>query len=384
MAERKCKNWLNTWNQWVLPRVEAPKSFVEWTGLYTLAATIKRKVSIGTSTLGGWTCWPHQYIIFVAPPGFGKTTSVKFATSLLSQVGELRSSPTFLSSAAMISTLTTAKDTAMYMVVEELGDLVNKTGLEMFEFLTGMYDGKTSIEASTISRGIEFAVKPTINMIAATTPQWISANMPEALIGGGFASRVIFIYEDVRRTKQMYYKHIMKDNNFPQLEKDLLEDLIKIHELEGEYQIEDNALVFMENWYQKEHNTMGVHPKLLGYLERKPTHIHKIAQLLHLAYSDDFTLTIDDFKKAKSILEATERNLLKVFAGVGKNIYSIDMDLILKFVRENKKVKQEEIIREFQSNAEPKKLLELVGDLMVAKKLKATVTDVGEIYYEVS
>lgn len=86
---RNCVNWLDTFKDWVLPRVEAPVSFIEWTALYTLAATVKRKVLIGPSTLGGWSCWPHQYIIFVAPPGFGKTTTVKFATSLLSQVGEL-------------------------------------------------------------------------------------------------------------------------------------------------------------------------------------------------------------------------------------------------------------------------------------------------------
>jgi hypothetical protein len=319
----------------------------------------------------------------VAPPGFGKTTAVKFATGLLTQVADLRASPTFLSSAAMISTLVTAKDTAIYMVVEELGDLINKTGLEMFEFLTSMYDGKTHIEATTISRGIEFVTKPTINMIAATTPQWISANMPEALIGGGFASRVTFVYEDVRRTKQMYYKKVMAENNFGKLEADLLEDLVQIATLEGEFTIEDKALEFMEDWYQNTHTTVGSHVKLLGYLERKPTQIHKVAQLVHLAYSDELILTLEDFQTAKRILETTEKNLPKVFAGVGKNVFAIDMELILKFVAEKGQVRQEEIIREFQSNAEPRMLLELIQGLQVAKRIKVRVTDEADIIYSV-
>jgi hypothetical protein len=383
MTARKCTNWLESFEKFVLPRVEAPKSFVTWTGIFALASVIKRKVYIGQNTLGGWTCWPHQYIIFVAPPGFGKTTAVKFATGLLTQVADLRASPTFLSSAAMISTLVTAKDTAIYMVVEELGDLINKTGLEMFEFLTSMYDGKTHIEATTISRGIEFVTKPTINMIAATTPQWISANMPEALIGGGFASRVTFVYEDVRRTKQMYYKKVMENNNFLKMESDLLEDLVHIATLEGEFTIEDKALEFMEDWYQNTHTTVGSHVKLLGYLERKPTQIHKVAQLVHLAYSDELILTLEDFQQAKRILETTEKNLPKVFAGVGKNVFAIDMELILKFVAEKGQVRQEEIIREFQSNAEPRMLLELIQGLQVAKRIKVRVTDEADIIYSV-
>ena len=381
MAQRKCANWLESFEKFVLPRVEAPKSFVTWTGLFTLASVVKRKVYIGQNTLGGWTCWPHQYIIFVAPPGFGKTTAVKFATSLLNQVPDLRASPTFLSSAAMITTLVTAKDTAIFMVVEELGDLVNKTGLEMFEFLTSMYDGKQHIESSTVSRGIEFAAKPTVNMIAATTPQWISANMPEALIGGGFASRVTFVYEDIRRTKRMYYKKVMAENNFDKLEGELLEDLLAISELEGEFQLTDEAVEYMEDWYQNTHTTVGAHVKLLGYLERKPTQLHKVAQLVHLAYSDELILTVDDFKTAKSILEYTEKNLPKVFAGVGKNVFAIDMDLILKFIVEKGATKQEDIIREFQSNAEPKKLLELIQGLQVAKKVSVRVTDEADIIY---
>lgn len=384
MTTRKCSNWLESFEKFVLPRVEAPKSFVTWTGLFTLASVIKRKVYIGQNTLGGWTCWPHQYIIFVAPPGFGKTTAVKFATGLLNQVADLRASPTFLSSAAMISTLVTAKDTAIYMVVEELGDLVNKTGLEMFEFLTSMYDGKTHIEATTISRGIEFVTKPTINMIAATTPQWVAANMPEALIGGGFASRVTFVYEDTRRARQMYYKKVMAENNFLKMESDLLEDLVTISALEGEFIIEDKALEWMEDWYQNTHTTVGSHVKLLGYLERKPTQIHKVAQLVHLAYSDELVLTLEDFQNAKKILEATEKNLPKVFAGVGKNVFAIDMDLILKFITERVSVKQEEIIREFQSNAEPRMLLELIQGLQVAKRIKVRVTDEADIIYSLS
>ena len=384
MTQRKCPNWLNSFEKWVLPRVEAPNSFINWTGLFTLAATVKRKVYIGENTLGGWRAYPHLYVIFVAPPGFGKTTTVKFATGLLSQVADLRASPTFLSSAAMISTLVTAKDSAIYMVVEELGDLINKTGLEMFEFLTSMYDGKQHIEATTISRGIEFVTKPTINMIAATTPQWVAANMPEALIGGGFASRVIFIYEDIRRTRQMYYKKVMAENNFAKLESDLLEDLVHISTIEGEFTIEDAALEYMEHWYSKIHTTEGAHVKLLGYLERKPTQIHKVAQLLHVAYSDDLILTIQDFKDAKALLERTEVTLPKVFAGVGKNTFAIDMDLILKFVKEKGTVKQEEIIREFQSNAEPRKLLELIQGLIGAKKLNIRVTDEADILVSLS
>ncbi len=388
---RKCPDWLDTFYKWIRPRSQAPDTYIEWTGLFCLSSAIRRKVYIpkyhdGAKKviLGGWDCYPHEYIIFVAPPGFGKTTTVRFATELLEEVTDLVQASNFLSSASLIKSLSESKDSSAYFTIEELGDLVNKTGLEMFDFLTSMYDGKRKLEANTLARGIEFANKPCINLIAGTTPQWIAGNMPESLIGGGFASRVIFIYEDQLYQKRMYYRDQINSGSLDQFKSDLYDDLLHIAtDIEGQFDISDEAMDFMEHWYQKVHKPEVSHPKLQGYLQRKPTHIHKIAQLIHIARDDSLVLNKGDFEKAITIIEKTEAKLLHVFQGVGKNKYAIDMKGILSYIQENNGVTRTALLNEFESTAEVPKLLELVAGLIIMKQIKATMIDNGDVRYEV-
>lgn len=383
MSERKCKNWLASWRDWVLPRSEAPESFILWAGLFCLSSTVRRNVYIGRKYLGGWTCYPHQYIIFVAPPGFRKTTTLDQANILLEQIEpEIVKASTFVSSAAIIDSLVHAPKSSIYMTYEELGDIINKTGLEMFEFLTSMYDGKRKLESKTMARGIEFAQAPCINMAGGTTPMWISSNLPESLIGGGFASRVIWVYEDRLRAKRMYYRKEMEKHNFDEIEKNLVHDLQHILSLEFEWEIEPEALDYMEDWYQNEHSTEGENRKILGYLARKPTHIHKVAQLIHIAYSDEPILTKYDFVSAIATLEGTEKNLPKVFTGVGKNVYSIDMKDISEYITERGTVTRQELLTDFNSVAEPNKLMELVTGLILMKVIVAKMDDNSNVYYE--
>ena len=199
---RQCANWLDTYMSWTLPRSEAPESYIKWTGLFTLSSVLRRKVRIPKGILGSWECPPHLYIMFIAPPGEArKTTTQSYAIDLLEEVPDVMKGPAIVTQASLLDKLVESEDSSVYLIAEEFSDLIMKSKGEMFEFLTSMFDGKKSIEASTISRGVQFAERPCINLLAATTPIWVSENMSEAIIGGGFASRVIFIYEETVKMK---------------------------------------------------------------------------------------------------------------------------------------------------------------------------------------
>lgn len=367
--ERRCDDWLKKFGEWTLPRCEASEQYVFWTGIFCLSATLRRKVYIPKKILGSWSCYPHTYIMFVGPAGLRKTTTMGYASDLLEQIPALSKGPTFVSSAALIDSLVKSDDCSIYLLCEEFGDIILKTGHEMYEFLTSMFDGKKTIESKTIGRGIEFAIRPCLNMFGATTPEWVAANIPEAVIGGGFASRVIFIYEDKIRQRSMYYRNV-DWTLINEIEKDLVSDLNHIaNSIEGEFMISNDALEFMEKWYQ-DSETNNANKKLRGYLQRKPTHLHKLAQLLHISYSDELILFKQDFKNAIGVLELTEVNLPKVFSGIGKNPYTFDMMDIISFVNIGGKVKEEDVLRNFSSVATPNQLRELVDGLCAMNKLK--------------
>lgn len=387
MAERRCENWLETFRQFSMPRTESPEAYVAWTGLFVLSSALRRKVVIpADGILGGWSCSPHLYVMLVGPAGYRKTTAMeKFGIPLLEKVAPiLTQGPTFVTKEALLTQIINSEDSSIYLTITEFGDIMQKNGPEMYDFFTSMFDGKKKVESRTQSRGIEFAEKPCINMLAATTPQWISSNMPVAAIGGGFASRVIFVYADVLSRKQMYYRNLDFDA-LNALEDDLIHDLSHIaNNLEGDFTLTEEAFDFMEDWYQNTHPDKAPSPKLEGYWQRKPTHIHKVAMLHSVATKDELQLTLKDFQFAIAAVESTEPSLVKVFSGVGQNEYTYSMEDISSFVMTRKKVTQAELLREFKADADPAKLLELVQGCVMMGDFDFNMDHHGKIFYYTS
>ena len=380
--ERKCQNWLKTFGEWTLPRCESPETFVFWSGLFILSSALRRQVKIGKKYLGAWECPPHLYIMLIGSAGkVRKTTAANFGSELLDEIAFIKKGPTIVTQASLMTKLSESPDSSVYLVSEEFSDLIMKSGEDMFQFLTSIFDGKKEIDASTISRGVEFAARPCINMIAATTPEWIAAHMPESIIGGGFASRVIFIQEERVRQRRMYYKDIVAGTDFDKMKLDLLEDLTHIAEnTAGDFEIDDEALDFMESWYQENAEGSSKDYRLSGYYQRRPAHIHKVAMLLHIAQSDELVLRKHDFENAIDIVGRIEKNLPKVFEGVGKNPYTFDIGRIRNHIFATEPIAHGELMHAFSNAAEPWRLEQLVKSLVVMDEVISFKRE-GEIFY---
>lgn len=377
--ERRCPNWLATFEAYTIPRSEVAIPLIRWAGVWTIAAALRRRVFIPKSILGSWTCYPYLYVMFVAPPGYRKSVTINYATELLDHITNLPKPPTFTTKEALFDMILKSPDHSIYLTMEEFGDLILKGGLEMFEFLTSMFDGKKSVSQNTMARHLEHADKPSINLLAGTVPEWIAGNIPRALIGGGFASRVIWVYEDTLRQRRLFHKteHIQ---NSLELEPYLIADLKHISELSGEFAIDEEAQLFLESWYQAlEQNYKGF--KYPGYINRKHVMALKLAQVMRIAYTDDLTITKPDAENAIRLLESVESKLDKVFQGVGKNEYALDMRDIVHYVSERKRVSDKELRRHFESIAAPSKLDELIVGVLITGKIKTIMVE-GDKYYE--
>lgn len=365
--ERKCPNWLDTFTKWCLPRSEASEHFIIWTGIFTLASAMRRHAKIPRDILGSYEISPNVYILFVAPPGRArKSTTLNYAEDLLDGLRGVTKAPTIVTQASLLNRLVTSDDSSIYVLSAEFGSFIKKSGIEMFEFLTDIFDGRKNIEASTISRGIEFAERPCVNLLGATTPKWIAENMPESVIGGGFASRVIFIYVPNVRRRQLYYRQLDHDV-LDKLKKDLISDLQHIADnIKGDYDIDEEAETFMQEWYKKNADEGEKHEKLSGYFERKPAHIHKIAMLIRASYTDNKTISLPDILSAKDLLEMLEPKLSTIFNPIGKNVHAPDMMTILEFVRERGEATGQQLKKEFFAVAAPLLLDDLLTGLVQA------------------
>lgn len=368
---RKCENWLQTFAQWTLPRSEAPESFVAWTGLFVLSSVLRRKVKIPKKYLGSWEVYPNLYILFIAPAGRArKSTTANYAEDLLDNITGITKSPELVTKEDILQKIVKSDDHSMYILSPEFGEFIAKSGPPMFSFLTNMYDGKKNISSSTLSRGSEFAEKPCVNLLGATTPAWVAESMPESVIGGGFASRVIFVHEEKVRRRKLFYDDLVASELGGYRDR-LIDDLKHINEtIVGDYELTTDAKDFMETWYDDSgEEGYSNNPKLSGYYERRPAHIFKVAILNHVAYSDSMVLDKVDFEMALQIVKGLEKNLPKVFESVGKNPYSADATQIMNYVIENGRCTSTELKQAFRSSATPNMLNEIIGGLIEAKLL---------------
>lgn len=382
--QRKCINWLDTYQKWVIPRMNAPPAYIFWAGISCLASAIRRKVYIGHSTLGSWEAFPHCFIILVGPPGFRKNTAMGPAIELLQAVsdyGIITRAPSLITKESLVDSIFKSPDSSIYLVVEEFGDILLKSGPDMYELLTSLFDAKKHLDQRTMGRGGEFAERPCVNLLAGTTPQWISTKMPESVIGGGLASRIIFIYEDKAPDDRIFFRTKSMGIDFNKLKDDLVSDLAHIsNNIEGEFLIDENAQDWMEDWNKKRRK--GTDPKLAGYYARKITHTLKIAQLFHLSYSDELSLSRSDLEGAIGIVETIEKNLPKVFAGVGKNIYSLDIKDIHSFIVSNPNVTRDRLLRNFNTVATVDKMEILIDGLLRMKMISSEIIEGGIITYK--
>lgn len=375
--QRKCENWIDTFKEWTIHRSEASALLLIWAGIFTISSALRRKVAITKQSghLGSWDCYPFLYIMVVGPSGMRKTTTVRYSFDLLDQVPELAKPPTFITVEGLIDDMMNAKDSSVYLVVEEFSDLMQKDyNGKMSSFLTSAYDGKANIRQKTKIRDLEFVDKPCINLFGGTTPEWIANNIPVDTLNGGFGSRFIWLYVDKLRRRRMYYREEIGKFDFNQLEKNLVVDLQHISSLEGAYTISDEAANFMEEWYQNLENSIK-YKKLSGYIMRKPVFAHKLAMILHAAYSDEMELQLTDFKSAIELLDAMEPSLPKVFEGTGKNEYSLEMRDILAYIIESGEISEDKLKTVFMSSAAPAKLAELIDGLLMTGLVKSILDE---------
>lgn len=380
--ERKCKDWLQTWIEWVAPLTEAPETYITWTGLFVLSSALRQRVWFPKKYLGKWEIAPNLYILFVAPSGKRKTTAADQARELIDEIPDITQGPDIPSKEFLFSTLTKSPDFSMSVNAGEWGEFIAKSGPDMYSFLTNAYDRKKRLSAGTHVRGIELAEKPVINLIGATTPEWIADNMSQSVIGGGFASRVIWVFEEDVRQRQMFYRKIIRSYGpeyFETLKQNLLTDLAHIaNNIAGEYDLDSEETEdWFEDWYQSTAGKVD-DKKLTSYFERKPAHILKVAMLLHAAHSDERKITRKDLEEAMKILAFTEKKMPLALKSVGKNPYTADIDSITAYIKDKGPVKLTKILSNFYGTAEPAKLKELVMSTVDQDKTTMTLqgTDV--------
>lgn len=362
---RVCDDWIHTYLEWTLDRSESPDTMILWSGLIALSSVLKRRVRVPKKLMGGYDIYPNLYVIFVAPPGVArKSTTVGRSEELLREVDNVYIGSTAVSASKLVADLSETIDGSMTLLPSELGTFMNVSHEEMYDLLTDLFDNKEVYTYSTRMHGVEIVERPCLNFLAATTPRWVEQQMPIHVIGGGFASRCIFIFEDTPRQRRLYYDIDVK--KMDRLKEALVSDLKHISGLEGSFRHDsDKTRKYVEDWYQgleAESNDAG--PGIEGYYHRKHLHLHKIAMLLSIAESDSLVLKREHFEKAEAVLKSIEEKMPHALVFAGSNPLAESTWQMWNFIKEHSPVKETKVFARFMNDLGGGQMHEVLATLV--------------------
>jgi hypothetical protein len=352
MNQRKFSNWLHAYVHYT-KHSEAPTTMHLWTGIWTIAGALRRRVWIDQGYFQ-WT--PNVYIILVAPPGIvSKSTTLSHGAKLLRQVEGIKFGPDAVTWQSLVQALAGACEEVLMpddmfhamscvsIASSEFGTLFNPNDREMVDVFVSLWDGQVGVwEKQTKTQGSDRIVNPWINMAACTTPGWIAGNFPEYLVGGGFTSRCLFVYAEEKQNLVAYPGEKV-DPEFKQIQENLVHDLTQIAAIAGPYTLDDEAKEFGVTWYEEHYANRIKHldnPRFGGYLARKQTHIHKIAMVLAAAESDVRIIRKAHLEGALQLVTGLEENMPKVFDLIGVSGPAKYSNEVLSYLKVYKKIER--------------------------------------------
>jgi len=384
LIDPKKSNWIEAYLAYT-NESESPEEYHKWVAISTIAGAMRRGSFFD---YGYFLAYPNMYIVLVGPAGrCKKSTAMRIGRGMLSEVPNVNFTTDSITRERLIQDLTqVTKDghSTMTAYSSEFASLLTSSGMDMVVFLTDIFDSPTEWSHKTKLGGTNKIKGPCLNMCGATTPDWIAKAMPLDTVGIGLTSRIVFVYHDTPRVRPPFPK---LSPGQKQIRESLVKDLAAISNINGEYKwVNDEAQRAYETWYESRimlPNPTG-DPRLNGYYERKPVHLIKLCMVVAACYRDETVITIEDFARAKALMDEIEVGMPKVFANVGKNPLATDYDDVAAAIAAHPGIEIGGLMRMFKHSVDLEQMDKVLSALVSMKRVVLKIeAGKGGAYYSI-
>ncbi len=333
---RKLANWIDSWYEFTAP-LPSPELWRKWTGISVIAAAMERRLWIKT---GLGVLYPNLYTVLVGPPGTGKTLLTSRVNAVLKDVGvgtgrDLHVAPSSVTGASIIDELVDSETKFLHiqsgsyvdynsltLVSNELGVLLPEYDIPLMNKLTDIYD---AFPYSERRRGNNLNVKverPSLNILAATTPSFLNSVLPEGAWEQGFMSRTLLAYSGEKLSREVFTEIQTESALYTAL----VQDLRAIFEDYGAIVFQPEAIAGIESWVKAGAPPVPEHPKLIHYNTRRVAHMLKLCMCASLSRGGDHIVTVDDYNMALGWLLELETLLPDIFKSMatGGDMRAVD------------------------------------------------------------
>jgi hypothetical protein len=247
----------------------------------------------------------------------------------------------------------------------------------LFAVLTSLYGCPNSRDYKTKNAGVFKLKNVCINLLGATTPNWMSENMPSSSIEGGFTGRVIFVVAEEPRGKVAFPK-VTKEMSL--VRKGLINWVIDISNLRGEFIMSAAAIDLYTKWYNK--SVFIKDARLNGYYARRGTHVFKVAMVLLAASKPcNMVIELEHVREAIFMLENIEPLMGRAFFGSGGEEKGLGktLDRVLRMIERYKKIDHSELLNRLYPLS-ARELKDSISTLEEGKKIKASFDGRKRVY----
>jgi len=341
---------LERWHTY-LQDIESPNIYIDWTYYAMISAAVQRRIAWGVEPhcAPKGSIFPNPYIIFIGPPGVGKSSAARWAVELFKCFGgwedaasahkrKVKVAPSSITVEQLyrylaINCLTPftipgsdpkekgkgyLSSPCAFFCTEELGSLLRENNNDLVNFLQEGWDCG-DFHRETKTQGIDVIQNMCLMLLGAATPSWVQEVSRNGLLKQGFAARTIFVWGEQKRHTRLEYFF-----NRPEQTKawdELKQHVGKLLNLYGAMQPTPEARKFLTEWYENggEDKKINSDKKLEDYYSRKKVHLMKMSMVAHLCETPTLTLDVPDIKRALEMLARTEIDMHKALLGSGSN-----------------------------------------------------------------
>jgi len=224
--------------------------------------------------------------------------------------------------------ITMAQDASCLFVAPELSVWLRHPEEDLPD-LTHLWDCETNNYA-TRGKGLFVITNPCPSALAGcTNSSWLKDSIPQGAIGGGFTRRVNFVFA----TKQKYNNVWPSPINWDVIAAPLINDLVDISRLRGEYKCDTDARVIFEKIYRESETATDFSDEATtNYSASRWANTIKLAMCIAASRKDDLVITGSEIKEADDYTTDVRNDLKQVFRGCGASDMMGAADKILKFI----------------------------------------------------
>lgn len=371
---RKLDDWLTGYRRYT-DETEPCELYRKWVGVSVVAAVLQRKCFLN---FGTQTWFPNLYVVLTGPSGESrKGTAMASGYSILSHVNIKltadRLTPEYFIKELSDSLVVTQFDNgkimshcSMTIFSRELTVFIGYKNSQFLADLTDLYDCAELWTYRTKNSGSYEVLGACLNMLAATTPEAMQAALPAEMVGGGFASRVLFIFADRIGKKVPFPKEDFE------LKEMLIHDLEQASMLSGGFKVTKEYIFKRSDWYeaQSEQTRIIQDARFSAYYSRKMSTVTKLSMIMCASRTDDMILKEEDFDRAVELLDEAELVMPRALSGVGKSDYAEILPLLMEEILKHKEVTMSYLMRRFSHDTTQFHLSKMIETLELMGVLK--------------